>query len=174
MGMLCGDGAGIEGYRLGTEAIGTEEITLCDASLLRSGIAVVRGRNVERNILPLRMQELYFEERHGSLPKVLNGATGSGDEVMRDSERLNVGLLELAGLSDGGFTIRETEDDDIEAVAKNMAQLQVRRLPVLNRDKGLVGIVSLGDLSHRPDAEAAGEALRGVSSQSDRHSQSAV
>jgi CBS domain-containing protein len=64
------------------------------------------------------------------------------------------------------------DDEDVEAVAKNMAQLQVRRLPVLNREKRLVGIVSLGDLSHRPDACAAGDALRGVSSQSAQHSQS--
>ena len=65
------------------------------------------------------------------------------------------------------------EDENIEHVANNMAQLQVRRLPVLNRDKRLVGIVSLSDLSHRSDASAAGDALRGVSSQSAKHSQSA-
>src|SRR5579863_2083486 len=56
------------------------------------------------------------------------------------------------------------EDEDIDHVANNMAQLQVRRLPVLNREKRLVGIVSLSDISHRSDASAAGDALRGVSS----------
>jgi CBS-domain-containing membrane protein len=56
-------------------------------------------------------------------------------------------------------------------VARSMAQLQVRRLPVLNRHKRLVGIISLSDLSHRTDASAAGDALRGVSSQSAQHSQ---
>ena len=65
------------------------------------------------------------------------------------------------------------EDEEIDYVARNMAQLQVRRLPVLNRQKRLVGIVSLSDLSHRTDASAAGDALRGVSSQSAKHSQSA-
>ena len=64
------------------------------------------------------------------------------------------------------------EDEDIEHVARTMAQLQVRRLPVLNREKRLVGIVSLSDLSKRSDACAAGDALRGVSSQSAKHSQS--
>jgi len=39
------------------------------------------------------------------------------------------------------------EDEAVEHVAENMAELQVRRLPVLNRDKRLVGIVSLGDLA---------------------------
>ena len=47
-------------------------------------------------------------------------------------------------------------------MARNMGQLQVRRLPVLNRDKRLVGIVSLVDLAVKRDY-AAGVALRGVS-----------
>ncbi|HEY3786000.1 MAG TPA: CBS domain-containing protein [Steroidobacteraceae bacterium] len=64
------------------------------------------------------------------------------------------------------------EDEDVESVARNMAQLQVRRLPVLSREKRLVGILSLADLSHRSDASTAGDTLRGVSSQSAKHSQS--
>src|SRR2546421_1838647 len=39
------------------------------------------------------------------------------------------------------------EDEDVTHVAENMAELQVRRLPVMNRDKRLVGIVSLADLA---------------------------
>src|SRR5439155_16215688 len=38
------------------------------------------------------------------------------------------------------------DDEDVAHVAENMAELQVRRLPVVNREKRLVGIVSLGDL----------------------------
>src|SRR6266540_279800 len=38
------------------------------------------------------------------------------------------------------------EDEDVTHVAENMAELQVRRLPVMNRDKRLVGIVALADL----------------------------
>ena len=37
------------------------------------------------------------------------------------------------------------EDDDVADVARNMGKVQVRRLPVLNRDKRLTGVVSLGD-----------------------------
>jgi CBS domain-containing protein len=45
-----------------------------------------------------------------------------------------------------------------------MSQAQIRRLPVLNRDKRLVGIVALGDLATDADAaEPAGKALSGVS-----------
>ena len=39
------------------------------------------------------------------------------------------------------------EDEDVRDVARNMGDLQVRRLPVVNRDKRLVGIVSLGDIA---------------------------
>jgi CBS domain-containing protein len=43
------------------------------------------------------------------------------------------------------------EDETLEEAARNMSELQVRRLPVLNRDQRLTGIVSLGDLAvHHP------------------------
>jgi CBS domain-containing protein len=40
------------------------------------------------------------------------------------------------------------EDQDCDEIAKNFSNHQIRRLPVLNRDRRLVGILSLGDLSH--------------------------
>jgi CBS domain-containing protein len=47
------------------------------------------------------------------------------------------------------------DDQDCSEIARNMAELQVRRLPVVNRDKRLVGTVSLGDLERGgADAEA--------------------
>jgi CBS domain-containing protein len=56
------------------------------------------------------------------------------------------------------------EDETLEDAARNMATLQVKRLPVLNRDKRLVGIVSLGDLACEPEAdEQSKEALLGIS-----------
>ena len=55
------------------------------------------------------------------------------------------------------------EDEDTEHVARNMADQQVRRLPVVNRDKRLVGIVSLGDLAISEGPRPAGEALSGIS-----------
>jgi CBS domain-containing protein len=54
------------------------------------------------------------------------------------------------------------EDDTLEKVAKSMGDLQVRRLPVLDRQKRLVGIVSLGDLALKK-TESAGKALKKVS-----------
>ena len=55
------------------------------------------------------------------------------------------------------------DDEETNAVAGKMAEWQVRRLPVLNRDKRLVGIVSLGDLAIGDESEAPHKALIGVS-----------
>lgn len=56
------------------------------------------------------------------------------------------------------------EDDEIATAAEIMQQAQIRRLPVLNRDKRLVGIVSLGDLAVRAqDDQLSGEVLEHVS-----------
>ena len=63
------------------------------------------------------------------------------------------------------------EDEDLEHVARNMGDIQVRRLPVVNRDKRLVGIVSLGDVAQNEDCETTGEATGGVSQRGGKHSQ---
>lgn len=63
------------------------------------------------------------------------------------------------------------EDDDAEDVLANMGEIQVRRLPVLDRDKRLVGIVSITDLAGNGDAAQAGEALSEIARPSALHSQ---
>lgn len=56
------------------------------------------------------------------------------------------------------------EDQDVEEAARLMEENQIRRLPVLNRDKRLVGIVSLGDLAvDTGGGQLAGDALQRVS-----------
>ena len=64
------------------------------------------------------------------------------------------------------------EDEDIDHVCENMQHIQVRRLPVMNRDKRLVGIISLGDLA-RKEPETA-KALHGIAQPSGQHNQSRV
>jgi CBS domain-containing protein len=59
------------------------------------------------------------------------------------------------------------EDDDVEQAAKVMAEHQVHRLPVLNRDKRLVGILALADLA-RSDTGAMKTALAGISEPTDQ------
>ena len=54
------------------------------------------------------------------------------------------------------------DSDALEDVAQNMGEQQVRRLPVINEDKRLVGVVSLGDLAPHLSADNLAEAFRGV------------
>jgi CBS domain-containing protein len=72
-------------------------------------------------------------------------------------------------MSDG--IICAHEDDDIREVARRMSDEQVRRLPVIDSDERLVGIVSLGDLSRETAGEAAQQALEGVSAPGGSHQQ---
>lgn len=66
------------------------------------------------------------------------------------------------------------EDDDMDAVSDQMAELQIRRMPVLNHEKRLVGIISLGDIAQAADGDLARSAttLNGVSQPGGRHCQS--
>jgi CBS-domain-containing membrane protein len=52
-----------------------------------------------------------------------------------------------------------------------MSEAQVRRLPVIDRDERLCGIVSLGDLSRETDGGSANQALEGVSQPGGQHQQ---
>lgn len=56
-------------------------------------------------------------------------------------------------------------DQSVDEVAANMAQNQVRRLPVVDRDKRLVGIVALADIAAATDQAHAGQTLRGISAE---------
>ena len=62
-------------------------------------------------------------------------------------------------------------DDDIEDAAEKMSSAQVRRLPVIDEEERLCGIVSLGDLSREADQDCADRALEGVSQPGGEHRQ---
>ncbi|MGI8704454.1 MAG: CBS domain-containing protein [Sphingomicrobium sp.] len=63
------------------------------------------------------------------------------------------------------------ENDDVDEVATKMGSAQVRRLPVIDDNERLCGIVSLGDLSREAEGETAHRALDGVSAPGDKHKQ---
>lgn len=54
------------------------------------------------------------------------------------------------------------EDDGIEDVSQNMADIELRRLPVVNRHKRLVGVVSLGNIAAARSQQASSTLLEGV------------
>jgi len=63
------------------------------------------------------------------------------------------------------------DDQEIADVARNMGEVKVRRLPVVNRDKRLVGIVSIGDLALKEEQTLTGSAVASISKHGGRHSQ---
>ncbi len=81
------------------------------------------------------------------------------------------------GLAKNGFDIRRAtardvmtegihccrEDDDLAKAIRHMQTLKVRRLPVINKSKRMVGILSLGDLGHSAQREPLAEYVKSVS-----------
>ena len=65
------------------------------------------------------------------------------------------------------------DDQDLDEVAQNMGDSKVRRLPVVNREKRLVGIISLGDLARNEDAGTTGQTVSNISVPGGEHSQTA-
>jgi CBS domain-containing protein len=64
-------------------------------------------------------------------------------------------------------------DDEVDEVAHNMADIKLRRLPVLDGRKRLVGIISLADIALAEGPSPAGHAICGISEPGGDHSQSA-
>ncbi len=54
-------------------------------------------------------------------------------------------------------------EDDLASAIKTMETKKVRRLPVIDGQKAIVGMLSLGDISHNLGKELSGEVLRAVS-----------
>ena len=63
------------------------------------------------------------------------------------------------------------EADDTATIAKRMSDSQVRRLPVIDSNDEIVGMVSLGDLSRGTENDDANFALEGVSRKGSQHQQ---
>jgi CBS domain-containing protein len=106
------------------------------------------------------------DEEIGSLP------VASGDRLVGYVTDRDVAVRAVAAGKEIKSPVREImterllycfEDEEVEAVAKNMALNQVRRLPVLTREKRLCGIVSLGDVAIKGEDGAAEDALTEIS-----------
>ena len=102
----------------------------------------------------------------GSLP-ICDGRRLLG--IVTDRDIVVRGLAKGLGL-DSGVTQVMTEgveycfeDDDLVEVSDKMAASQIRRIPVVDRDKNLVGIVSLGDVAREARPAESGDVLEEVS-----------
>jgi CBS domain-containing protein len=55
------------------------------------------------------------------------------------------------------------EDDDLTEAVQHMEQLQIRRLPVIDKNKRMTGMLSLGDVGHSAPRELSAECVKSVS-----------
>ena len=106
------------------------------------------------------------DEEIGSLP------VASGDRLIGYVTDRDIAVRAVAAGMELKSPVREImtkrllycfDDEEVEAVAQNMALNQVRRLPVLTREKRLCGIVALGDIATKGEDEAAEAALTEIS-----------
>jgi CBS domain-containing protein len=98
---------------------------------------------------------------------------GEDDRMVGAISDRDIAVRGIAEGYDGNATVREVmsdgirwayEDDAIDHAAQIMAQHQVRRLPIVNRDKRLVGILALADVAVKErKVKPANEALCGIS-----------
>ena len=54
------------------------------------------------------------------------------------------------------------EDEDLSKAIRHMEELKVRRLPVVNKSKRMIGMLSLGDVSHSAPVELLSECVKSV------------
>jgi CBS domain-containing protein len=99
---------------------------------------------------------------------------GENDRLIGTITDRDIAIRAVAeGKDPSATTVREAmsegihycfDDQSVEEAAELMSEAQIRRVPIVNRDKRLVGIVALADLATELKAgEPAGEALAGVS-----------
>ena len=98
---------------------------------------------------------------------------GENDRLIGAISDRDIALRGVAEGKDSNAKVREVmsegitwayEDDSVENAAKIMSERQIRRLPVINHDKRLVGIVALGDFAvDSAEIEPAAEALSEIS-----------
>ena len=55
------------------------------------------------------------------------------------------------------------EDEDLAKAVRHMEELKVRRLPVINKSKRMIGMLSLGDVSHSAPVDMLTECIKSVS-----------
>lgn len=115
------------------------------------------------NALAILMQE----EDIGSVPIGENdrliGMVTDRDITCRGvAKDEDVGAMTARDVMSEGITYCQ-ENEDVEDALRIMEKHQIRRLPVLNEDKRMVGMLGLGDISHKLPQGLSGEVMRAVS-----------
>lgn len=120
------------------------------------------------------IQEAALQMRAGNFGMM---PVGENDRMVGAISDRDIAIRLVAdGMDPGSTRVRDVmsegivwayEDDSVDLAAKLMSEHQIRRLPILNADKRLVGIVALGDFAvESADIDVAAEALAEISKSS--------
>ncbi len=98
---------------------------------------------------------------------------GENDRMIGTISDRDITVRAMAEAKDSSTAVRDVmskgvfwayEDDSLDHAAKLMSEHQIRRLPIVNAEKRLVGILALGDFAvESADIDAAGQALSQIS-----------
>ena len=118
----------------------------------------------------MTIQEAASQMREGDFGML---PVGENDRMIGSVTDRDIAIRAVAAGKDGSTKVREImsegifwvfEDESVEAVARMMSERQVRRLPVVDRNNRLVGIVALGDFAvESSEIKPAAEALSEIS-----------
>ena len=118
----------------------------------------------------MSIQEAANEMRQGDFGML---PVGENDRMIGAITDRDIAIRAIAQGKDGSTKVRDVmsegifwvfEDESVEAAAKTMSERQVRRLPVVDRNNRLVGIVALGDFAvESSEIKPAAEALSEIS-----------
>ncbi|AKU11193.1 CBS domain containing protein [Azoarcus sp. CIB] len=107
------------------------------------------------------------DEGFGMMP------VGENDRMIGTISDRDIAIRAVAEGKDSSTKVRDVmsdgvawafEDESVDQAVKIMSERQVRRLPIVDREKRLVGIVSLGDFAvQRTEIKPAAEALAEIS-----------
>lgn len=130
----------------------------------------VMSRNVQVISPDATMKEAARQMRDGDFGMM---PVGENDRMIGAISDRDIAIRAIADGKDANTKVRDImsegivwayENNSVEDAARIMSDHQIRRLPIVNADNRLVGIVALGDFAvESADIRPAGEALSGIS-----------
>jgi CBS domain-containing protein len=130
----------------------------------------VMSRNVKVISPDATMRDAASQMREGDFGMM---PVGENDRMIGAISDRDIAIRGVAEGKDSSTKVRDVmsdgitwayDDDSVDEAARIMSEHQIRRLPVVNRDKRLVGIVALGDFAvESSDIEPVAEALSEIS-----------
>jgi CBS domain-containing protein len=118
-----------------------------------TSVAVLAKKMLERDIGAIPV---------GENDRLIGMVTDRDIAVRAVANGKDVSKLTARDVMTSGVTYcRETED--VNDAVRTMESKQIRRLPVINEKKRMVGMLSLGDISHAAPRETAAEVMKAVS-----------